>query len=447
MDDIDPAALGRPVTSTTPTLPSKSLNGPILNGTKISKPGIGPPPPRINLEPMYMAVKGAIGEHWPTYKEAIIQFLSGNLNQAEFSARINPYVQSPTGETEHLHNKLIAGIYGNATREIPDHGVASWVSANDKPIIIGAKPVTGDAAEQRLKTEVMQLPNRDRRRMKDLTPNHINSHDTIANVFGEHRRPRVVAKPIDSVPTSAGGSLQMTNLDVEIRKRYAQPLASESGEFPDSSTIESRMLPICCETGILSGHAPDAAHFMSVATETFIKEVLSTIFSKTRSNGPGTGGSAGTGGGANWIQTHKYRIQLEREEDAAQRGEILRDKSGLLPMEARAASERGPLGMADVRMALELGDCGLGQMSAVVQQILLGYREGEVEHWDDYTWPENHVRIDGQDVPLDSDTEMSGMRALNGYSHDKESDDWGWEGCGPEDRARLDNLLDSCLAV
>ncbi|EPQ61882.1 Bgt-3881 [Blumeria graminis f. sp. tritici] len=435
MDDIDPAALGRPVTSTTPTLPSKSLNGPILNGTKISKPGIGPPPPRINLEPMYMAVKGAIGEHWPTYKEAIIQFLSGNLNQAEFSARINPYVQSPTGETEHLHNKLIAGIYGNATREIPDHGVASWVSANDKPIIIGAKPVTGDAAEQRLKTEVMQLPNRDRRRMKDLTPNHVG-----ALQFDEW-----------TTLTHVSRLIHMTLLPMFLANivalEYAQPLASESGEFPDSSTIESRMLPICCETGILSGHAPDAAHFMSVATETFIKEVLSTIFSKTRSNGPGTGGSAGTGGGANWIQTHKYRIQLEREEDAAQRGEILRDKSGLLPIEARAASERGPLGMADVRMALELGDCGLGQMSAVVQQILLGYREGEVEHWDDYTWPENHVRIDGQDVPLDSDTEMSGMRALNGYSHDKESDDWGWEGCGPEDRARLDNLLDSCLAV
>ncbi|CCU81549.1 hypothetical protein BGHDH14_bgh04212 [Blumeria hordei DH14] len=435
MDDIDPAALGRPVTSTTPTLPSKSLNGPMQNGTKISKPGVGPPPPRIDLEPMYMAVKGAIGEHWPTYKEAIIQFLSGNLNQAEFSARINPYVQSPTGETEHLHNKLIAGIYGNATREIPDHGVASWVSANDKPIIIGAKPVTGDAAEQRLKTEVMQLPNRDRRRMKDLIPSHVGAlqFDEWTTLTHVSRLIHMTLSPI-----------LLANI---VALEYTQPLASESGEFPDSSTIESRMLPICCETGILSGHAPDAAHFMSVATETFIKEVLSTIFSKTRSNGPGTGGSAGTGGGANWIQTHKYRIQLEREEDAAQRGEILRDKSGLLPIEARAASERGPLGMADVRIALELGDCGLGQMSAVVQQILLGYREGEVEHWDDYTWPENHVRIVGQDVPPDSDTEMSGMRGVNGYSHEKESDDWGWEGCGPEDRARLDNLLDSCLAV
>lgn len=81
---------------------------------------------------------------------------------------------TPAGEIEHLHNQLISAIYGNVTREIPDHGVASWVSANDKPTAgAGSKPVTGDAAEQRLKTEVMQLPSRDRRRLKDLSQNEV----------------------------------------------------------------------------------------------------------------------------------------------------------------------------------------------------------------------------------------------------------------------------------
>jgi transcriptional coactivator HFI1/ADA1 len=240
--------------------------------------------------------------------------------------------------------------------------------------------------------------------------------------------------------------------DLEIRKRYAQPLASESGEFPDTSTIESRMLPICYETGLVSGQAADAAHFMSVATETFIKEVLSSIFGKTRSNGPGATGSAGTGGGATWIQTHKYRTQLEREEEAWLRGEVQRDKSGLLPAEAKAASERGPLGMADVRTALEMGDCGLGQMPVVVQQIMFGYREGELEAWGDYYWPETRGKILGED--LDGDIEMGGVdgfnSGINGHSVEDGSDDvddWGWEGGEYQDRTALDNLLDSCLAI
>lgn len=237
--------------------------------------------------------------------------------------------------------------------------------------------------------------------------------------------------------------------DLEIRKRYNQPLASESGEFPDTSTIETRMLPICYETGLISGHAQDAAYFMSVATETFIKEVLSSIFTKTRSNGPGATGSAGTGGGSTWVQTHKYRAQLEREEEAFLRGEVQRDKSGLLPAEAKAASERGPLGMADVRTALELSDCGLGQMPVVVQQIMFGYREGELEAWEDYSWPENYDRIVGEFS--DEDVEMGGMNAPNGINgvngHNYDEDDFGWDGGEYEDKTSLDNLLDSCLAI
>lgn len=138
------------------------------------------------------------------------------------SARIDSFLITPTGEIEHLHNQLIAAIYGNVTREMPDHGVASWVSANDKPTTgAGSKPVSGDAAEQRLKTEVMQLPSRDRRRMKDLAQNDVgrpprtniqsginnlqfDPQDPFANIFGEHRRPKV-AKLADTVPASAGG--------------------------------------------------------------------------------------------------------------------------------------------------------------------------------------------------------------------------------------------------
>src|SRR3569833_1216966 len=187
--------------------------------------------------------------------------------------------------------------------------------------------------------------------------------------------------------------------DLEIRKRFAQPLAIESGEFPDTSNIEARMLPFCYEAGLVSGHASDAAALMSVATESFIKEVLTSIFSRTRSNGPGDSGSAGFGGGADWIHTRKYRRQLDKEEEAAQRGDITRDKSGLLPIEAKAASERGPLGMAALRIALELGDCGMSQIPVISQSVMCNYREGELENWDDYTWVDGRERA-AKEQPL-----------------------------------------------
>lgn len=57
---------------------------------------------------------------------------------------------------------------------MPDQGLAPWVSANDKPTTAPApKPASGDATERRLKGEVMQLPSRDRRRIKDLVQNEV----------------------------------------------------------------------------------------------------------------------------------------------------------------------------------------------------------------------------------------------------------------------------------
>ncbi|RYP76068.1 hypothetical protein DL770_007286 [Monosporascus sp. CRB-9-2] len=337
---------------------------------------------------------------------------------------------------------------------MPDQGLAPWVSANDKPTAnVGAKPVTGDAAERRLKAEVMLLPSRDRRRIKDLVHNEYDPSEAMASMFLDHHKGRS-ARPSE-VPASANGLNKMSefrqplplcevllkrvDLDLEIRKRYAQPLAIESGEFPDIGSIESRMLPTCYEVGLVNGHAQDAAQFMTIATETFIKEFLSVVFRRTRSNGPGDSGNAGFAAGSAWIQTHKYRRRLRREESALAKGEISRDKSGLLPIEAKSASERRPLDIADLRLALDIGDCHLSSFPAVTKSIVYNYREGELEHWNDYTYIDGHKSTIFQDIgvggidshpePMDIDSEDHG----------------GWEGAENTDMQTLDAVLDSCL--
>ena len=207
------------------------------------------------------------------------------------------------------------------------------------------------------------------------------------------------------------------------------------------------MLPFCYENGLTNGHATDAPSLLVIATETFIKETLTDLFSRTRSNGPGDSGSAGFGIGTTWIQTDKYRQQLADEEDAAQRGELSRDKAGLLPVEAKAASERGPLGMADMRLALEIAESGMAQFPAIRSQILHGYKEGELESWDNYTW------VHDQEPNLLADPwppQVNGGDAMDmdapGDPMDIDNEPW-WEGMEVQDNDFLDNVLDSCLTV
>ena len=214
MPDIDPAALTRLDTFSQPlappALPSK-LNG--INGlSSLKTPKAVNTVQRVDLEPLYTSLKGAIGDHWSEYKEAISLFVlgmftsrlmcdllikgttfffsltshatPGQLNQNELCLRTD-YFLTVDPSIEHLHNQLVAAIFANVPRDAPDAGVAPWVSTNDKPTLL-SKPISGDAAEQRLKTEVMQLPARDRRRLKelpDVSSRHFTRNEYCFTIF------------------------------------------------------------------------------------------------------------------------------------------------------------------------------------------------------------------------------------------------------------------------
>lgn len=71
--DINPANLSR--ISTTPILPPKTISASAPSAPKVSKSYNVPA--RIDLEPLYTALKNAIGEHWTTYKTSISLFVIG----------------------------------------------------------------------------------------------------------------------------------------------------------------------------------------------------------------------------------------------------------------------------------------------------------------------------------------------------------------------------------
>ncbi|RJE25934.1 transcriptional coactivator HFI1 ADA1 [Aspergillus sclerotialis] len=418
---IDPAALSRPDASAVAITSSKTTAPGNLTNQKTTKALISVP--RLDLEPIYTELKAAIGDNWTEYKQSTGLFLLGHLNQNEFSSRVD-HIICADQKTEHLHNNFICAIIGNLTRDLPDHGVASWVSANDKPSVV-SKPASGDAAELRLKTEVMQLPPRDRRRIKAIPERDPN--ELAPSELEEYHLAKQIKLP-NQVPASAGG-LNKTNWELEIRKRYAQPLASETGEFPDAESIHSRMVPICYEESIVSGAGLPCAEFVALATETFVKEVLSVVFSRTRSNGPS--------GTINGMMTRNYRQELEKEELAYTRGEIGKDSAtGLLPVEAKEASTRKPLGVRDLRLALELGSGFLGHMPLIVDQVMGGYFEDELE-------------TDKQDRVEDG-VELANNDTKYIFTEEMEVDEAGsleWEGATMADREQLGALLDECLSM
>lgn len=239
---------------------------------------------------------------------------------------------------------------------------------------------------------------------------------------------------------------------MEIKKRYTQPLASETGEFPDTDSIQARMLPICYEEALPNGCAPSCAEFMAMATEQFLKEVIGEITSRTRSNII----AGGVGGGT--VLTRKYKKQLHRETQMFEIGKLTKaPMSNLLPVDVREAQQRRALSIGDMRVALDLGARSLGQMPEVVSGVMGGYAEGILEGWGRHKYPEAVSDTRG----VNGNTHMApplvnGHASLSNGAHvnvvngispttDGLSDISGWQGAGGDDQKTLHAALDDCL--
>ena len=274
-------------------------------------------------------------------------------------------------------------------------------------------------------------------------------------------------------------SKPLEDWDLEIRKRYAQPLAAETGEFPDAEVIQGRMVPICYEESLPHGCAAACASFMATATEQFIKEVLSSVYNRTRSNMPG--------GSVNSILTHRFKKQLQGEEDGFSRGEVSRvSGTGLLPIEVKEASTRQALGMHDLKLAMDVGDVGLGQFPLTMAKVMHAYDEGQYESYQELRIQDERQLVEQEAVEKrrreklkvvvdgEADVKINGINGVNGingnaingitsinsnngainllhgiapYEDEDEDDDMGWEGGSVASRALLNSSLEDCLAI
>lgn len=354
---------------------------------------------------------------------------TGELNAREFGDLCDSFIYvSP--QTEHTHNSLILAVLYNTSKDPPDPGLAAWVSATtDKSAMAASsKPaVTSDAGEQRLKVEVMALPARDRRRLKTVA-NDKAEEETAArrNPYEDYHAAGRIKAP--EATTGSASGLTRTNWDLEIRKRYLQPLFAETLEFPDQSTIHARMVPICYEEAVPSGCSVQCADLVGLGAETYLKRILSELFDRTRSNGPRYENSHGGG-----ILTASHQQKLAREEADVRVGKLRKTRDDdILPCEAQAAHSRRPLGMTDLQLTTQVGPLpwnGTPLIGWTISNASAGYDYEDWYEGQEHTTSNGHVEKSEDAMDIDN------------------SDNYGWEGAGSEDRSGLESVLADCLAI
>jgi len=275
----------------------------------------------------------------------------------------------------------LAAIYANALfRETPPETTASWVLATDiAPSSSLLNPTaklqshhhagsTNDKIEERNKREVMSLSARDRRRIKSVK----DSSDSMASgglgiqdarmyqsaleplVFNPsmtdmantvNNSTNTAATLINSTPTGLTTSgptvgIAKTNIDLEVRRRFNLPLATETSEFPAQENIIARIEPICYEQGLSSGGVSNTylsnsigntggdstisngtgsgmgvcAELVETAVQIYVKEWVTKLFKGCRVDGTNCGANEGI-----LVCTERYRKRLRREEETIER--------------------------------------------------------------------------------------------------------------------------------
>ena len=336
----------------------------------------------------------------------------------------------------------------------------------------GAAGRAADEAEERLKREVMALSGRDRRRIKNVRDNVSSETSSLGLGLGlESVRDagplaqNIMYSQALSVPTSKSevdqveqkGNLAKTNWDIEIRRRYAQPLAAETLEFPSRADIQSRIEPICYEEGVgLTATAPlsnatlqACAELIETAAEVYIKEMLERCISFTRTNGDGMPNTA------------SFRSQMQKESEAVERGEIARTPAGLLPCQVEVAAHREPLSADELRLSLRLDQGRLVHDPFLADKIL---GDVEMDLSDDHASEEEEAVTPPDVLPQHTvnGTLTNGVKQGADLADvgdamivDQDGDAHGgagvgvgwWAGAGQEDRDALMSVLDSALSV
>lgn len=442
------------------------------SGQKNVAPGGKTQVERVNVEPMYKQLQKALGKDMEAYRNALKDYMMGNMSQKELSYFIQPLfvtaaataasapANSAATETfrtaaaiTNLHNAFFISVCSNCQRDPPPSEVAPWVVATDKPAATaksaGAGSGTNDKFEERLRSEVMQVHARDRKRIKSAKELAHPVNDGMKDMQDYHnelgsRQPQQAQQSEPQSATGTGPSgLAKTNWDVEIHRRYAQPLASELLEFPSQHEIISRIEPICYEEGLTNGvqqgMMQPCAELIEQACEVWIKEFIGDVLNKTRSNAVG-----GRGG----IQTAKFQRQLRKEEEEAELGIVQRTAGGLLPVEVESQLKQKPVTMQDLALCVRLGSKFLKRDRYLSERILL------------HRQPEMHPNATNPTLngngPSAFALMLNGGGAGQGNMHgqdddamavDEENEFGAFRGTGEADFAAGMSALDDCLQI
>ncbi|KAI8319419.1 hypothetical protein GQ54DRAFT_265314 [Martensiomyces pterosporus] len=248
---------------------------------------------RYHLTQLKEQLAEALGEDGPSYWNALRDFVQGKLNRQEFDFYAYMYL---SGDKATLHNKFILATIHNAqTGQAPPDGEpnrgferrkrsheegeenaeeAGGDEGGNKHARRSIKALLEDPKWRYIKELVKSLNKSERRAIKTLLKRP-NITPQQAQEAIRAMKPVILPLPAAQLPQSYA---------MDIAKGITAPLVYDTKATPDIESLSYRMVAIALEQGLPGGVARDAGELLLYALDCHLKNIVSNMIYKIRSN-------------------------------------------------------------------------------------------------------------------------------------------------------------------
>lgn len=243
------------------------------------------------LEDHLRAFQSELGNDWDRYQETLSLFLIGKLSRTEMVNMITPLLErhsegADQGSPRNLigyHNKLLLLNFANSFKEgpvDPSNDIASfWNKKNSAT----SKPKNVKSSQyEKFKQNIMGLPIRERRRIKNITRDSgrrgkLNASITLTRHSLLPRIPMIQDKQQQQSHVN-----NLVSWQQDVVNGINTPIATDNYEIPDHDNLSRRMIMTMREYGLTGALNPQVMEVLLLGLDVHLKNIIESAIDVAR---------------------------------------------------------------------------------------------------------------------------------------------------------------------
>ncbi|CAH2353992.1 transcriptional coactivator Hfi1p/ADA1 [[Candida] railenensis] len=246
------------------------------------------PNSHIELENHIREFQNKLGNDWDKYQETLSLFLIGKLSRNEMVDIITPILKGATGGAKpahnlvKFHNKLLLMNFANSLKDGPLDPNSEFASFWNKKNSVGKPKNVKSSQYEKFKQNIMGLPIRERRRIKNISRESGKKGKLSASITLTRHSMLPKIPMIQDKQQQQSHVNNLVQWQQDVVNGINTPIATDNYEIPDYDNLSTRMIMIMREYGLTGGLNPQVMEVLLLGLEVHLKNIVESAIDVAR---------------------------------------------------------------------------------------------------------------------------------------------------------------------